>query len=92
MVDVLNRRMPLVVVSLCKYDLKENILNSLRKDEVYFQIKEVVQQRNEKRKYVDFKLDKDQWLAYKVLGLYFAPIATSISLPLHHPFSYFSCF
>ena len=41
-VDALSRRMHVVEISLCKSDLKEKILNSLRKNEVYLQIKEAM--------------------------------------------------
>ena len=64
-VDTLNRRMHLAEISLCKSNLKEIILDASSKGEVYLQIKEVVKQKNEDKKYVDYELDERECLVYK---------------------------
>ena len=63
--NVLSRRMHLLIVILCKSDLKGRILKDSSKDEVFLQIEEVVQERNNDGKYVDYKLDEGECLVDK---------------------------
>jgi hypothetical protein len=52
-------------VNICKSDLKKSVIDSLIEDELYIQVKDVLQQVKLENKYEGYQLNDDGFFIYK---------------------------